>query len=453
MSAGAVRAATQAPEPLPLHGQVALPVVRAALAEHYGLDAVRLLPLGGEVDQNLAVDVDDGRRVVAKIAPPGTDPAHLRWQHRLLARLGTADVPDVPHPVAALNGDALVRVDVGDEPRFLRVQTWLPGRTMAELDRHAPRLLRDWGSTAARLVEALAGEPVAPARPPSHHWDALRADEAVASQLGAVRDPRRRALVQTIMATFERWVVPVRAELPRQVLHQDLNDFNVLTRPGDDGGHRVAGVLDFTDALHTARVNELAIAMAYAMLREPDPLLAATEVVRGYLDRSELTDVELATAFPIAAARLCVNATTWTAREAANGAYARARMQHTWPALARLVDVAPALAEAQWRSLAGRRPEVFAPRAADTTVGCSVSTWPRCPAPRPVGGPARRSRRRCGSASTSTDPWRCPSRGWSSRPRPERCWCDTTASTGPTGRGGHRSRTPSRRAVRCRPAP
>ena len=119
-------------------------------------------------------------------------------------------------------------------------------------------------------------------------------------------------------------------------------------------GTTISGVLDFGDVLHTARVSELAIAVAYAMLRKPDPLLAAADVVRGYCELAPLTDDELAAVFPIAAARLCVNALTWTARAGSNGEYARLRMRHTWPTIRATRDD-PAVARAR-HAAGGRRP-------------------------------------------------------------------------------------------------
>jgi 4-aminobutyrate aminotransferase-like enzyme len=153
------------------------------------------------------------------------------------------------------------------------------------------------------------------------------------------------------MSWFSRAVDPVRASLPRSVVHQDLNDFNVLALPGPDGCHHVHAVLDFADALHTARVGELAVAVAYAMLRTANPLTAAAAVVRGYASAGEVTDAELAVLFPMAAARLCVNAVTWTRRATA---YGHERMRHTWPAIAALAATPPELVEAMLRAAAGR---------------------------------------------------------------------------------------------------
>ena len=61
------------------------------------------------------------------------------------------------------------------------------------------------------------------------------------------------------------------------VIHGDANDHNVLAEPD-----RMTGLLDFGDMVHSAIVCDLAVALAYAMLGERDPLAAAGAVIRGY---------------------------------------------------------------------------------------------------------------------------------------------------------------------------
>ena len=77
------------------------------------------------------------------------------------------------------------------------------------------------------------------------------------------------------------------------MVHNDLNDNNVLVEEVD-GVQKVAGILDFNDALYTVRVAEPAIAGAYAMLRKDHPLNAMGLIIAGYHGVTPLTDGELA---------------------------------------------------------------------------------------------------------------------------------------------------------------
>jgi 4-aminobutyrate aminotransferase-like enzyme/Ser/Thr protein kinase RdoA (MazF antagonist) len=258
--------------------------------------------------------------------------------------------------IPACGGDTAVEVERDGVTRVVSVQSWLDGRMLAELGSHSDGLLTELGVASARMVRALAPAP----RPPvsaGHHWDLRRASEAIADGIGYVGEPNRVADVRGIVSLFTRTMDAHRAALPQAVVHHDLNDFNVLARRGQDGRHTLHAVLDFADALYTARISELAIAVAYAMLRKPNPLSAAAAVVRGYRSQAEITDAELAVLYPMATVRLCVNAVTWTMRDATEGRpYGPVRMKHTWPAIALLARTPPELADAMFRDAAGAAP-------------------------------------------------------------------------------------------------
>src|SRR5262249_50558007 len=79
------------------------------------------------------------------------------------------------------------------------------------------------------------------------------------------------------LSGFERRSASRLLDLRRSVIHNDLNDHNVLV-----SGDRVSGVVDFGDMLHSYTVNDLAVACAYAMLGKDDPLATARAIVRRY---------------------------------------------------------------------------------------------------------------------------------------------------------------------------
>lgn len=326
------------------------------LAQRWGLTAQTLESLSGEFDWNCAVHTTDDRRFVAKVTEGDADLPFLHWQHALLDTLANPQASlCAPRLRRSLTGADVEILEVGGFRNLVRLYEWLPGTPVSELPWHSSQLLRQWGALAARLVAALADQTVPPHVRETHDWDVFRTPQLVATQLSSVTDPEHLACVRTILGWYRQLIEPVASELPRTVVHHDLNDFNVLAHKDEYGKQSVAGVIDFTDALHSARVAEVAIAGGYAMLRKADPLAALLDVVEGYRSVAPITDAELKVLFPLAAARLVLNAVTWThrCRRAKNTAYGLARSQHTWSTLAILTKLAPTFVESALRQRIG----------------------------------------------------------------------------------------------------
>jgi 4-aminobutyrate aminotransferase-like enzyme/Ser/Thr protein kinase RdoA (MazF antagonist) len=342
--------------------------IRAA----YGLEISEQVRLPSEIDEVTRAREESGRQFVIKVSTADGRDA-VRWQHQLLESVAANPALSAPRVIRTLDGRDVLE---GEDDRVLRVYDWLEGSMLAELDTHSPALLREWGAAAAELVTTFEQLEPPAAVAGTHRWEVARSAESVAAGIEAVTEPDARRLIETIMDWFDRWAEHGLASLPRGVVHQDLNDFNVLAAPDDAGQMRITGVLDFSDALDTVTIAELAIAVAYAMPRRSDPLTAAMQVVAGYAERRPLADEELAAIYPLAAARLCVNAVTWTQRRATTGSeYGEARMRHTWPTLELLSRTPPRLAEAALREAAGREPTPW-------------RSWPAAPLVPPLGSTA-----------------------------------------------------------------
>jgi Ser/Thr protein kinase RdoA (MazF antagonist) len=304
------------------------------LTGSYGLTVAGLALLGGEFDRNYRVTTETGRQYLAKWQAHRGDEREQRWREDILVHAAGRDA-GVAIPTIVPTVDGARHDTVGPDDTALTLFDWVPGIEWSKVDGHSEALLRRLGATAARITKALRGFPH-DALPPTHHWDVTRSREAITSCL--VEDPglADRDFVDTTLRWFDD-AAPTLPSLPRAVVHQDLNDHNVLVDPERDA---IAGVLDFNDALFGLRVAEVAIAGAYAMLRRSHPLNVLGHVVAGYHGVTPLRDDELAVVYPLAAARLCVQVLTWTARDRTTPTeYGSMRMRHTMPTLQRVLTV------------------------------------------------------------------------------------------------------------------
>jgi hydroxylysine kinase len=318
------------------------------LASDYGIDVVELTFLGGELDRNHRVTAASGERYLAKQQARRNGGRAELWREDILEHLATRRLDiAVPRIVPTARGARHAAADeTGD---VLTVFNWVSGTEWARVEHRSESLLARLGAAAARITDALEGFDAA-ALPSTHHWDLARSRVAITSCVDEDAALAEKHYVPKALRWFDA-IAPQLADLPRAVVHHDLNDNNVLVDVGND---TIAGVLDFNDALHSIRVAEPAIAGAYAMLRTPDPLIALGHVVAGYHSVTPLTEDELAVVYPLAAVRLCVQTLTWTVRGATSPtSYGSMRMRHTLPTLETVLTVDPVDAADHLRSMTG----------------------------------------------------------------------------------------------------
>lgn len=307
------------------------PLLRV-VEEHFGITAAEAKSLGGELDTNVYVRDDRGREFTVKRSLC-QDPADVRWQYGVLAHLSTRLVGiKVPTLEPTRTGEDDVVLSHPEGWLVVRLVRWVPGTMVGSLASPTPDLLRQWGLMAANTVLALSDYPHAGV-PSSHHWDIRNSLCVIEECTPFVRETDRQEAVRRIVEWAEPAVTWLKDQ-PRQVVHQDLNDFNVLI---DDRAERIVGLLDVGDAICAPRLAELVVASAYGMLRQSDPTHAFSQVIEGYTQVLPLENQDVEQVRKLAALRLCVNATTWTMRDHVTGTeYGQRRMAATWPAIASL---------------------------------------------------------------------------------------------------------------------
>jgi Ser/Thr protein kinase RdoA (MazF antagonist) len=260
--------------------------------------------LGGECDLNFRGRTAEGD-VIVKAMRPQCEPALVERQCAAIAHALAVD-PGLPLPrlLPAADGRCWQTVaDAQGSPRLVWVQRALAGVPMGEAGPQPPAVLSAFGALAARLDLALRDFPVTDA-PDAAKWDLIQAGW-IGPHL-AVLDGTRRALIAGIVDAYET-VLPALDRLPKQAIHNDLNDFNVLVQPQPGGLSRITGLIDFGDMTVAPRICEIAIAAAYAILDHEAPEAALTAFVSGYHALSPLSAGEIGLIWPLLRMRLAVS--------------------------------------------------------------------------------------------------------------------------------------------------
>jgi len=275
----------------------------ASLVEaHYGLTGM-LHVLPGYEDLNARLTTPDGTRYIVKLHTQGAEADVLHAQATVLNLLqARAPRPAAyPQPVAGRAGAVLHTVTLPDGgTALLRMLTFLEGTFWAEA--HPDRThYKDVGRLLAETHQAVAEEAPLAIRARTLSWDLQRAPLLLAD-LNALTDPAQRRLVHHVLAQFEAEALPVWATLPKQTIHNDANDWNVLV----DDKH-VVGLIDFGDIVFGPRIQDLAVALAYILMGHDAPLAVAADVLAGYTAVASVEPRALDTLYYAIGARLAMS--------------------------------------------------------------------------------------------------------------------------------------------------
>ena len=302
------------------------------LLEHWACSG-RCRRLPGE-NINLLVEPETGAPRVLKITVDGS--AAVELEEQVLDRLSTAGIP-VPESIPSGSGARIVPVEGVEGPVTARLQRFLPGTQWRELGSSPPRL-EAIGRMIARIHDTLDG--FAEQHPESHRthdWDLARAGQH-RHAAGLFTDPEDRRRIEACFHLLAAEALPFLDACPNGMLHGDPNDENFLIE--DD---EVVGVVDLGDCQHGALVQDLAIAISYALQAEGATLEDAARIVAAYDEVRTLEAAEERVLFPLVMGRLACSASIGALRRRDTGEHETwfSHESTTLDAIRRNIDIAP----------------------------------------------------------------------------------------------------------------
>jgi hydroxylysine kinase len=287
----------------------------AALArEEYGLE-VTATRLSGERDENFKLTDAQGRLYVLKIANAAEDPVITDLPTAALLHVERVS-PELPCPRVLRNRAGLTQVRY--DGRTARVLTYLQGKTLRSAE-HSAQQRAACGRLAARLGTALRSF-THPAAERFLIWD-LRHVGRTITLLDELRDFPSREAVAALLERIDARIASEFPHLRQQVIHNDLNDMNLLVDPRNEA--TVTGVIDFGDLVHTALVADVAIIAADQLAVSQPPRDTIADIVMAYHDTTPLLPRELAMLNPLIAGRILADVliASWHRRRNPSGTH------------------------------------------------------------------------------------------------------------------------------------
>ena len=320
-----------------------------SLVKKYFLIDAKAKALTGEYECNFLLTTDAGEKYIFKIAGDDHSYDFFDAQVKIVQHLLQSEVADKFFRYIPNEAGELMTVLQKDERKFyLRLLTFLKGEFWINTTKRSDALHIHLGNFLGKMDKALKNF----SHPAMHRyyvWDVSNAADAN-KKLHCIKDHERRRIVAYFLLQFEMEVQHVISSLRHAYVHHDANDTNILVR-----GDEVVGLIDFSDMVYTALLNNVAVACTYAMMNHNDPLHAATLVVKGYHESYPLTEQEIDLLYYLIAARLCISVTqsAYNASIETNNEHHFISEKPAWELLHKLIRINPIKASDSFRKACG----------------------------------------------------------------------------------------------------
>ena len=256
-------------------------------------DVVDLECLDSERDQNFLATNKKQQQYVLKIANSKESFDVLDFQNQALNHLLKSS-PSLllPRVCKDLSGKEISSVVANNNKHYVRLLSFIKGIPLEDSANQAhPNILhRTMGGFLAKLGKGLEDF----SHPSSGHellWD-VKQTGSLYHLLSHIKDKHKRDIARTSLECFTKNTEPKIQQLRSQVIHNDMNQCNVIVDFNEDG--LVIGMIDFGDMVYAPLVNDLAVAAAYQTVATEDLIQGTTHLLSGYQKEYPLNENELA---------------------------------------------------------------------------------------------------------------------------------------------------------------
>jgi 4-aminobutyrate aminotransferase-like enzyme/Ser/Thr protein kinase RdoA (MazF antagonist) len=285
---------------------------------HFGLSGqIRALP--SERDQNFKISDSSSKEWVLKISNSDTPLESIQLQEDITRHLNLR-----------FNNDTFPACPTGSTETFphaknektgrshpCRIVPYREGTTWASYTPINSQHLEQLGVLLGKMTQELQGFE----HPGAHRhlqWDLLNAATVVREGVDSITSSEERSLIMTSLKYYEKEAKEKHQACRRSIIHGDANDHNIVINHVNPEESPQIALIDFGDAVHSSTINDLAIAMAYALFDAKDPLASAAKLVAAFHQEFPLQEEEISLLPILMEMRLCTSLTQGAINHAAN---------------------------------------------------------------------------------------------------------------------------------------
>ena len=225
----------------------------------------------------------------------------LKSETEVLSYLSEAEDFDSPKPIKFLDGSYVKKIVWNETEIIIRLVSFVEGDFIGELNVNED-IVNSLGLMLGRLNLKLLSWNSYVIKSREFEWnlDSFLISKNYINQIESFED---RKLVQYFFQQYEIEVIPLNSKLRKSIIHNDANEWNLLTKRG-----LTSGIIDFGDISYAALINELAIAIVYISYRDSNYLDWAEKLIASYNSIIPLKEIELKVLYYKISLRLCVSA-------------------------------------------------------------------------------------------------------------------------------------------------
>lgn len=323
-----------------------LRLMESLLLAHYGIKNATLQKLEGYISTNYKVDSSNGTFVL-KVYPIEAKEEILA-ETAMIQKLDHLDFNSVSHPVKNIEGDTITQAEINGQLQLFRLLTFVEGKFLAESP-HTSELFESFGRFIAKIDQSLIGFKSSGIEARRLDWDLQHINNCRAFKQH-ILDPTDRKIVDHFFLQWDEHVYPKLSDLRKSIIHNDANDWNILVKE-----NQVTGIIDFGDAVYTALINEIAIAITYAIFEKEDPIHWAKPIIKGYTQTLPLLKEELDLLYYLIAGRLITSVCKSANEKRLNpdNSYITISERPAWKLLHGWMKINPIFAKNQFYEAAG----------------------------------------------------------------------------------------------------
>ena len=313
------------------------------LKNHYNISPTKVTKMAGYDNLNFRVSVGE-KNYVLKIYTLGESIDFLKATDEVLEKLSD----QFPKSIATTSGEKVIEIQHEGKKYLVQLLTFLEGTFLGDLQSDE-KLLNSFGTFLGKMNATLLTHRSPHIEARNQNWDNQHAlmNEDLTQYIS---DHSKRRLAEYFFQQFKEVVLPHQYKLRKSIIQGDANEWNTLSQNG-----KISGLIDFGDIAYSWLINELAIAIPYALFEKENLVESACQIIKTYHQQLPLEEKELEVLYYLIAIRAVVSVcnSTHQASLKTDNQYITISQKPAWDFSEKWITVNPIFAENEFRRACG----------------------------------------------------------------------------------------------------